>query len=570
LQERFGWRSVRSAIGIATRHNVAMDRRGEAHGAFIRRDWQAAYDGFRACPELDADDYDAYAESAHWLGLPEETIVSYRQAYRLQLAAGTPRRAALAAFMLAIYLRLRGDGAQADGWLARAHRLLATEEEGAEHGYPLYLEIARLMGSDLEAAMESARRMQDLGRRFADDTLVALGVFFEGRALVKQARVREGRALLDEAMLAALSDNLKPMWTGAIYCGLLDACHELVDLRRAREWTEATRRWCEPLPVASLYPGICRVHSAEILHVRGAWAQAEAEALDACRDMAGIDVFVVADGYYEVGEIRRRRGDLAGAEEAYGRAHELGRDPQPGLALLRLAQGRGEAAASSIAAALAGFGGSDPERAPLLAAQVEIALAGENLDLAEASAAAVAETADRFDSDGLRAVGHRARGAVALARGHSIVALPALRTASALWQELDAPHEVGRTRVLLAQAYRALGDEDAASRECAAARTCFEQLGATADLRGLPAVDAAPAPPCGLTGRELEVLRRVATGRSNREIADDLFISEKTVARHLANIFLKLDVSSRSAATAWAYEQGLLHGTTHAAARGNA
>jgi DNA-binding CsgD family transcriptional regulator len=170
----------------------------------------------------------------------------------------------------------------------------------------------------------------------------------------------------------------------------------------------------------------------------------------------------------------------------------------------------------------------------------------------------------------LRAVGHRARGAVALARGHAIVALPALRTAIALWQELDAPHEVGRTRVLLAQAYRALGDEVAASRECAAARACFEQLGAAADLRGLPAVDGAPAPPCGLTAREVEVLRRVATGRSNREIAEDLFISEKTVARHVANIFLKIDVSSRSAATAWAYERGLLHGSTHAGARENA
>ena len=547
-----------------------MDRRREAHEAFGRRDWQAAYDAFAACQDLDAADYDAYAESAHWLGMPQETIVSYREAYRLHLAAGTPRRAALAAFMLAIYLRLRGDGAQADGWLARAHRLLAAEDEGAEHGYPLYLHISRLMGSDLHAAAESARRMQDLGRRFADDTLVALGVFFEGRALVKQARVREGLALLDEAMLAALSDNLKPMWTGAIYCGLLDACHELVDLRRAREWTEATRRWCEPLPVASLYPGICRVHWAEILHARGAWAQAEAEALDACRDMADIDVFVVADGYYEVGEIRRRRGDLTGAEDAYTRAHEMGRDPQPGLALLRLAQGRTEAATSSIAAALAGFGGSLLERAPLLAAQVEIALAGQDLDLAEASAAAVVETADRFDSDGLRAVGHRARGAVALALGRSVVALAALRTAISLWQELDAPYELGRTRVLLAQAYRALGDDDAASRECAAARTCFEQLGAAADLRGLPAVDGGPTPPCGLTARELEVLRRVATGRSNREIADDLFISEKTVARHLANIFLKLDLSSRSAATAWAYERGLVHGTTHADARGNA
>ncbi len=545
----------------------AVDERGRAKAAFDRRAWRTAYDAFQRCEHLGADDHDALAESAHWLGLPDVAIASYGEAYRLHLAAGSPRRAALAAFMLAIYLRLRGDGAQADGWLARAQRLLADEDEGAEHGYPLYLEVARLMGCDLEAAAESARRMQDLGRRFGDDTLVALGVFFEGRALVKQARVREGLALLDEAMLAALSDKLKPMWTGAIYCGLLDACHELVDLRRAREWTEATRRWCEPLPVASLYPGICRVHCAGILSGRGAWMEAEAAALAACRDMAEIDVFVVADGYYEVGEIRRRRGDLVGAEEAYTRAHEMGRDPQPGMALLRLAQGRAEAAASSLVATLATFSGSALERAPLLVAQVEIALAAGDLDLAAAAAATVVETAERFDSTGLRAAAHRARGAVALARGEAVVALAALRTAFEIWQELDVPYETGRTRVLQAHALRALGDEDGAARECAAARACFERLGAAGDLRELV---GAPAPPCGLTPREVEVLRLLATGRSNRTMADDLFISEKTVARHVANIFLKLDVTTRSGATAWAYERGLLHGSVQTAAPENA
>lgn len=546
-----------------------MDPRAQAHEAFDRREWQAAYDAFQELDDLTADDHDALAESAHWLGLPHIAIDSYGKAYEIHLQAGAPRRAALSAFNRAIYLRLRGDGAQADGWLARAHRLLADAAEGPEHGYPLYLQVAALMGSDLKAAAESARRMQDLGRRFGDDTLLALGTFFEGRALVKQARVREGLSLLDEAMLAALSNKLKPMWTGAIYCGLLDACHELVDLRRAAEWTEATRRWCEPLPVASLYPGICRVHWVEILDVRGAWEQAEAEALDACRDMAGIDVFVVADGYYAVGEIRRRRGDLAGAEEAYTRAHEVGRDPQPGIALLRLAQGRTEAAASSIAAALAGFSGSPLERAPLLVAQVEIALARRDLELARTAATTVVETAERYDSAGLRAAGHRARGAVALAEGQAVVAMAALRTAFSLWQQLDAPYEIGRTRVLLSQAYRVLGDWDAAERECAAARNCFERLGAAADLRNLVAA-ATPESSCGLTAREVEVVRLVATGRSNRDIASELFISEKTVGRHIANIFLKLDVTTRAAATAWVYENGLLQGSMQTAAPENA
>jgi DNA-binding CsgD family transcriptional regulator len=417
------------------------------------------------------------------------------------------------------------------------------------------------MGVDLAAAQASAQRMQELGRRHGDETLTALGVFFEGRALIKQARVVEGRALLDEAMLSALSDELQPMWTGAIYCGLLDACHELVDLRRAAEWTEATSAWCSPLPLVSLYPGICRVHRAEVLQVRGAWEEAEAEALGACTDMADIDVFVVADGYYEVGEIRRRRGDLAGAEEAYAKAHELGRDPQPGLALLRLAAGQEAAAGLSIAGALAASNGSELERAPLYAAQAEIALAAGNLELARAAAEQVTHTAERFQSPGLLAASARAMGAVALAEKQSVTALSTLRLACTRWGELDAPYEQARARVLLAEAYAQIGDDDAATRERAAARACFERLGAAVDLAALDAEPASGSatevPATNLSARELEVLRLVAQGKTNRAIADELFLSEKTVARHVSNIFTKLGVSSRSAATAHAFAHGL-------------
>jgi len=529
--------------------------------AFRRRDWQEAYTALCSAESLTGSQLDLLAESAHWVGRPDESVDCYQHAYELHLADGDGKRAALSAFMTAIFLRLRGDGAQADGWQSRAMRLLAVEDEGAEHGYPLYLETAALMGRDLDAAGESARRMQELGRRFGDDTLVALGIFFEGRVLVKQARVPEGLSLLDEAMLAALSDRLQPMWTGAIYCGLLDACHELVDLRRAHEWTAATSRWCSPLPVASLYPGICRVHQAGMLQLQGAWEQAEAEALAACADMLRIDVFAVAGGWYEAGEIRRARGDLAGAEEAYREAHQLGRDPQPGLALLRLAQGRVDAAGTSIATAIATFGGSRLERAPLHAAQVDIALTAGDLDTAAASADEVADTAECFESVGLRAVGLRAQGAVSLARGEGVGALASLRAACSAWNELNAPYEAARTRVLLADAYALLDDADAAERERAAARACFERLGAAAALRALdvPAdetVDAAADH--GLSPREREVLDLVAAGLTNRAIAGELYLSEKTVARHLSNIFTKLGVSSRAGATAYAYEHGLV------------
>ena len=268
-----------------------------------------------------------------------------------------------------------------------------------------------------------------------------------------------------------------------------------------------------------------------------------------------MDVFAVADGRYLLGELSRRRGDVAGAEEAYLRAHEAGRDPQPGLALLRLAQGRTDAAAASIAAALVACTGGRLERARLLAAQVDIALAAGDAGLAEAAAAEMAEIAVEFESDGLRAVAHRCRGAVSLATGQGVVALGSLRLAFEAWQKLDVPYETARTRALLAQAYRLLGDDDAAARECAAARRVFERLRAGPDLRGL---DAGDTPPGGLTRREVEVLRLVASGQSNREVAINLVISEKTAARHVANIYAKLGLSSRSAATAFAHRHALV------------
>ena len=532
-----------------------MEPLQRAREAFAARHWDVAYDAFGAGDGLTGGDLDAMAEAAHWLGRPDDSIVAYTEAYRAHLDAGEDRKASLSALLLACHLRFRGDRVEAEGWLARAVRVLSEAEEGAEHGYPLHLEIPSLLAVDPVAAETSARRMQHLGHRYGDDSLVALGVYYEGRALIKQARVREGLAQLDEAMLTAVADRLEPIWTGAIYCGLLEACHELVDVRRAQEWTEAMARWCAPLPAASLYPGICRLHRVEVLDLCGAWANAEAEASAACGDLIGIDVFAVADGRYLLGDLRRRRGDLAGADEAYGRAHEAGRDPQPGLALLRLAQGRTDAASSSIAAALAACTGGRLDRARLLAAQVDIALVAGDADLAAAATAEIAEIAAQFESDGMSAMAHRCQGAVCLANGQPVAALGSLRLAFEAWQELEVPYEAARTRALLAQAYRSLGDDDAAARECAAARTVFERLGAGPDLRD---VDARNTPPGGLTPREVEVLRLVASGQSNREVAANLVISEKTAARHVANIYAKLGLSSRSAATAFAHRHALV------------
>lgn len=529
-------------------------QREQAALAATRRDWQSVYDLCSGLADRTADDTQLLAEAAWWLGRMDEAIRLYAEAHRQQRAAGNDQGAARASLLLAISYRLVGEMAQSDGWLGRCRRLLESLPESAEHGYSLYLRIAGLLGSgDLDSAVESARRMQDLGRRFSDPTLVCLGVFYEGRARIKQARVKEGLALLDEAMLAALSDELSPLWAGAVYCGLMDACHELHDLRRAFEWTEATRRWCEPLPLTALYPGICRVHRAQVLQTRGEWGRAEDEALGACRDMVGVDVWAVADGHYEVAEVRRLRGDLAGAEAAYTLANEAGRDPQPGLALLRLAQGRIDAARAAIAAALAPEG-NRLGQAPLHAAQAEIALAAGEVTLAEASAQEVVDTAVAFDSAGLRAEGNRCLGAVRLAQGRAVEAMALLRSAFNSWQELEAPYDAARTRLLLADAYLALGDTDAAMRERGAAQACFARLGV---------VTARDGRPKGLTPREVEVVRLIAAGDSNRVIAEKLVLSPRTVARHVSNIFCKVGATSRSGVTAFAYDNDLMARNTH-------
>jgi DNA-binding CsgD family transcriptional regulator len=535
---------------------------GSARDAFARADWPAAFDGFRAAQErtdLSADDCFALADSAWWVGEIEAALDAWQVAYHLYLRAGTRRRAAMAAMFVGVHSMQRGDSAAGSAWMRRTRRLLGEEPEAAEHGYPLYLDIFVAMGAgDIPGAIEVARRMQDLGHRFNDPNLSAVGLVGEGRALIKQGLVRDGMGLLDESMLAALSENLHPVWAGAIYCHLMDACRELDELRRAGEWTEAAIRWCDRIPDASLYRGICRVHRAQVLQARGDWDLAEREAARACTDLLRLNPGIVAEGHYEIGEIRRLRGDLGGAEESFRRAHELGRDPQPGLALVRLAQGNIHVAATSISIALATGGEDRLARARLWAAQVEIALAAGDVAVAQKASDDLADTARIYESSGLEAAARQARGAVLLAAGRPLEAGGVLRSACRLWQELAALHSAATTRVLLAQAYRALGDEDAAQLELDAACAVFGRLGANLDVRRVGELQGRGSLPGGLSEREAEVLRLVAAGKSNRDIAELLFISERTVHRHLSNIFTKVGVTSRTAAAAYAFEHDLV------------
>jgi ATP/maltotriose-dependent transcriptional regulator MalT len=536
------------------------DSLASARTAFAAHDWAAAYEEFAAFRDRDvltADDLHSLGESAWWLGRIDACLEAFEAAYQRFLADDQPIPAAMSAFYLAVHSMSRGDAAQGSGWLARARRLVDNDPETAPYGYLFYVDtFSALGGGKLDEAETLALRMGELGRRLEDPNLAALGVLGRGRVLVKKGQVGEGMALLDDAMLEAMSGRLDPTWAGTIYCHLMDVCHELADVRRAAEWTHATSRWCETIPDANLYPGICRVHRAQVMQVQGDWDGAESEADRACRDMLGVHVGTVAGGQYELGDLRRLRGDFAGAEEAFKRAHELGRDPQPGLALLRLMQGRIDLAVASMRAALGAT--SDPlARARLCGAHVEIALAAGDIDAAGASTSELEQTAAAFSSPGLQAAAKGAMGAVLLARGQAKEALVELREACRRWQEIEAPYEEARTRLLLADAYRALADEDAVLMELDAADAVFRRLGADWDSRTVTDRRGSATPPAGLTQRELEVLQLVAAGRSNREIAAELFLSERTVHRHMSNILAKLEVPSRVAATAFAYEHGL-------------
>ena len=541
-----------------------------AREAYAGRDWPRAHElfsGVRASGALSADDVYALSDAAWWLGLVDESIGAAEEAHQGYLELGHPRQAARAATDIAVQHFLRGDDALGSGWVGRAQHALDGVPEGPEHGMLLYLlEVEAALGGiapseepgELDRLIAGARRVREIGRRHSDLDLVTCGMLGEGRALVKAGRVTEGLALLDEAMLAVRSDRLRPEWAGNVYCHLMSAAHELADIGRSVEWTEATARWLERMPAAVVFTGICRVHRSQVHQVTGVWERAEREAALVCVDLADIEPAAAAEGHYQVGEIRRLRGDLAGAETAYQQAHRLGRDPQPGYALLRLAQGRAQAAAASVRAALVAASGDRLASARLWAAQVEIALAGGDRTVAHQACDQLEEVAAAYASSGLELMARHARGAVLLAEGRAEDALPVLRDACRRWNDLDAPYECARVRVLLAEAYAELDDADAASLELDAAGEVFARLGAALDVQRVDhRRHGRKQLPSGLTAREVEVLALVAAGLTNRDVANELVISPKTVARHLSNIFTKLGLSSRTAAAAYAFEHGL-------------
>jgi DNA-binding CsgD family transcriptional regulator len=381
-----------------------------------------------------------------------------------------------------------------------------------------------------------------------------------GRAMLREGRVGEGLVLLDEAMVAVVAGELSAPVAGAVYCSVIDACQEVLEWRRAHEWTAALAAWCGTQPDMVTFTGQCLVHRAEILQLHGAWPQAVEEARQAGeRLVRGADSYATGAALYRQAEVHRVLGDFTAAEDAYRQASHLGLEPQPGLALLRLAQGRAEAAEAVIRRVVAETS-ERFRRARLLPAQVEILLAAGDVQAARHAADELTGLAGRYNTPALRAMAGHAHGAVLLAEGDARAAVVALRGAGQGWRELEAPYEAARVRVLVGLGCRALGDEEAAAMELDAARSVFARLGAAPDLARLATLDRREAASTGhgLTARQLEVLRLMAAGKTNLAIATDLVLAEKTVDRHVSNIYTKLGVSSRAAATAYAYQHRLL------------
>jgi ATP/maltotriose-dependent transcriptional regulator MalT len=542
------------------RTSLEIERGRAAHE---RRAWPEVFEALAAADAIQplaADDLERLAMAAYLTGRDEDHSRTLERAYQARRAAGDDAGAARCAFWIGFLLLFRGEMGRATGWLGRAERLVG-DRACVERGY-LLLPAAgqQFHQGSYDAAIAVASEAATIGERFGDADLIGAARHLEGCAYVARGDVPRGLAVLDEVMVAVTSGELSPIMAGLVYCSVIESCQQAWALDRAGEWTAALARWCDAQQGLVAFTTTCLVRRAEILQFHGEWRDAIREARRACERVARLpDRRPPAAAFYQQAEVHRLRGEFAKAEEAYRDASRGGSDPQPGLSLLRLAQGRTDAAAGAIRRAVAATTGP-LTRARLLPAQVEILVAAGDVENARAAAAELETIARHFGASALHAMAAEARGQVQLADGDAAAALTSLRRAWRAWQDIDAPYLAARARVLIGLTCRVLGDDDGCALEFDAARAVFERLGAAPALDRLERLRGrSPAASLhGLSARELQVIRLVAAGKTNRTVATELSISEKTVARHVSNIFTKLGLSTRAAATAYAYEHGLV------------
>ena len=530
-----------------------LERGREAHR---QKAWAATVDHLTAADRdapLDLDDLERLGLAAHLVGRDDVAVSIGMRGFTVGAAAGEVERAARAAFWTGMGFALHGEMAQAGAWFGRAAELIERSgRDCVESGYLLVpVGLGQLEARDGEAAFATFEQMGATAERFGDADLASLSRLGRGQALIAQGERERGTRFLDEAMAAVTAGEVSEAVAGTVYCATVEACHTIFDMRRAHEWTAALDAWCAAQPDL-VFRGQCLIYRAELMRLHGDWATAADEVERARVVLAGPPILpAIGEAHYEQGELHRLHGRYPEAERAYGEGSQYGRRPEPGLALLRLAQGRAAAAQGVIARAL----DEDPDNPRLLEAAVAIALARNDVGGARELVERLRQAAGSDAPVLLEAITGRADGEVLLAEGDGRAALRTLRNAWTLWQDLDAPFDAARVRLGIARACRALGDEESAALEIAAARRVFEDLGAQPALAELDRISGEPA--YGLSPREVEVLRHLAAGRTNREIADTLGISERTVDRHVSNVYTKLDLSTRAAATAWAYEHGL-------------
>lgn len=529
-----------------------------ARKEFARGDWAAAHrdlSSARRFIDLPTEDLDRLGSASWWVGDVGTSLALSEEVFHRYEQGGDVPQAAMKAVTLGLQWYIRGNPVVASGWASRARRILADGPESLERGYLLYLEaFVGQEDGDEQHLRRAASQVSGLARRVQAPQLTALGLVLSGLADIQDGNPSAGFAQLDEAMLSVLAGQLPPAWSGDIYCTVIHTCHSLADLSRMRAWTSATEQWCQQFRGEAIYTGICEVHRFQLLSVEGHWDQVEEEIERCGAELMGRSDWAAGEAFYQLGEIRRLRGDARGAQSAFDRARLLGIEPQDGEALLLCAQGRPEEAWDRLCTALAGR--DRLSSAALLRTAVDIALALGLDDEAEHLCTDLEAISEDFRTAGFHAWAAHARATLLLAHARHTEALPALQTAAAEYRAIHDRYHGAQVQELLAEAYRGLGQHGPAAAAAATARAVYRALGALPDVQRFDG----RALPGGLTEREADVLALITAGASNRDTAGALVISEKTVSRHLSNIFAKIGVSSRTAAAAWAHEHGMASG----------